>query len=82
MQNKYDLAIADYNEAIRIDPSNAFAFRWRGNAHKAKGEREPALANYDEAIRLELNPKVNFAFPAGKGIRASGHPRRINRPDT
>src|SRR5215471_14465465 len=48
-------AIADYNEAIRIDPDYADAFYGRGNAWSEKFDDARALADYNEAIRLDPN---------------------------
>ena len=48
-----DNAIADYSEAIRLQPDYAFAFNNRGVAHKAKGDYDGALQDYNEAIRLQ-----------------------------
>ncbi|HLH92525.1 MAG TPA: tetratricopeptide repeat protein [Xanthobacteraceae bacterium] len=56
----FDRAIADCNEAIRLDPKNAPAYNNRGNAYRAKGDRDHAIADYSEAIRL--NPKYAFAY--------------------
>src|SRR6266403_339236 len=50
-----DRAIADYNEAIRLDPKHARAFHHRGYAYSDKGDNDRAIADYNEAIRL--NPK-------------------------
>jgi tetratricopeptide (TPR) repeat protein len=50
-----DRALADQNEAIRIDPKLDLAFNNRANAYGRKGEIDRSLADYDEAIRL--NPK-------------------------
>ena len=55
-----DRAIADYNEAIRLDPKYAFAYNNRGNAYRAKGDNDRAIADYNEAIRLE--PKYMTAY--------------------
>ena len=58
----YDLAIADYNDAIRLDPRNAVAFHNRGIAWQDKHELDKALIDYTEAIRLEpkhSSPYVN-----------------------
>ena len=62
MQTKatYDRAIADYNEAIRLDPKSALAFRNRGIAYAYKGDHDRAIADYSEAIRLD--PKSALAF--------------------
>ena len=48
----YDRAIAEYDEAIKLDPKFAAAFRNRGLAYGAKGDRDRAIAEYDEAIKL------------------------------
>src|SRR6516165_1397499 len=48
-----DRAIADYDQAIRLDPKYAFAYNGRGNAYKAKGDNDRAIADYDQAIRLD-----------------------------
>jgi tetratricopeptide (TPR) repeat protein len=51
-QGDEDRAIADHDEAIKIDPKLDLAFNNRANAYSRKGEIERALADYDEAIRL------------------------------
>jgi tetratricopeptide (TPR) repeat protein len=55
-----DGKIADYDEAIRLNPKNANAYTNRGATHKAKGELDLAIADYDEAI--QLNPKNANAY--------------------
>jgi tetratricopeptide (TPR) repeat protein len=39
-QNDFDGAIADYNQAIRIDPEYALAYNNRGNAKDGNGDKE------------------------------------------
>ena len=52
---KYDRAIEDYNEALRLKPDFAQAFSDRGAAWYFKGEYSKAIADYDEAIRIDPN---------------------------
>src|SRR5213595_440082 len=56
---EYDKAIADYDEVIRLDPKDVFAYIYRGCAYDDKGDYDKAIADYDEAIRLD--PK--YALP-------------------
>jgi len=58
----YDRAIADYTEAIWLDPTSALVFNNRGKAYLGKGDLDRAIADYDEAIRLDpqsVNPFNN-----------------------
>jgi tetratricopeptide (TPR) repeat protein len=50
-----DRAIADYNEAIALDPKSALTYVNRGAAYTDKGEHDRAIADYGEAIRLDSN---------------------------
>src|SRR4029078_533755 len=49
---EYDRAVADYNEAIRLDPPNAVLYNNRGSSYYSKGDCDRALPDYSEAIRL------------------------------
>ncbi len=48
----FDKAIADYSEAIKINPEYREAFNNRGNAYRNKREFDRAIADYDQAIRI------------------------------
>lgn len=63
----FDHAIADFDEAIRLDPARPFFLELRGNAWFAKRDYQRAIADYEHA--LQLNPKL---VPAYVG-RASAH---------
>jgi tetratricopeptide (TPR) repeat protein len=52
-KGKMDLAIADLNEAIRLDPKLSEACRLRGTAWNFKGRPDKAMADFNEAIRLD-----------------------------
>jgi tetratricopeptide (TPR) repeat protein len=47
-----ELAIADYSEAIRLDPKHPKAYRCRGSAWHQSGQWDKAIADFSEAIRL------------------------------
>jgi tetratricopeptide (TPR) repeat protein len=48
----YDLAIACFNKAIEVDPSNSRAYTGRGASYSRKQEYDKAIADLSEAIRL------------------------------
>jgi tetratricopeptide (TPR) repeat protein len=50
----FERAIADYNEAIRLDPGDAVARMNRGIARQAQGNFDGAIADYDGAIERGL----------------------------
>ena len=59
MVNKeHDKAIADYDEAIRLDTTNAHIYTARGWAWQNKNDFAKALADYHEAIRLNSDDAV------------------------
>gem|GEM_PF-933685 len=64
-QEKYQQAIADLNEAIRINPQDAMAYTLRGSTKFALGRYEEAVADHNDAIRI--NPQYDRAY-AGRGI--------------
>ncbi|MGB0384758.1 MAG: tetratricopeptide repeat protein [Ardenticatenaceae bacterium] len=44
--------MADYSEAIRLNPDYALAYNNRGFAYEKKGERDLAIADYRKAVEL------------------------------
>ncbi|MGR3277480.1 trypsin-like peptidase domain-containing protein [Acaryochloris marina NIES-2412] len=56
----YQGAIADLNQAINLNPQNAFAYNSRGNAHYELQQYQDAIAQYDQAIAL--NPDYAEAY--------------------
>ncbi len=56
----YDRAIADYSEALRINPQYGVAYYNRGLAWRNKRDYDRAIADYSEAVRI--NPKNADAY--------------------
>ena len=52
---KYDDAIRDFSEAIRLDPAGVNAYWGRGFAYQSKGELDKALSDYAEVVRRDRN---------------------------
>src|SRR5215510_13151172 len=61
----FELAIADFGQAIALQPDNALGYHLRGNAWSSKGELDRALVDYDVAINFEPN---NVALLRDRGI--------------
>ena len=51
----HDKAIADFTEAIRLNPKDAEAYYNRGCAYGEKGDHDKAITDYTAAI--QINPK-------------------------
>jgi tetratricopeptide (TPR) repeat protein len=57
---EYDRAIADFGDAIRLDPKDADAYLYRGRTWEQMDEHEKAIADFGEAI--SLNPQLLAAY--------------------
>ncbi len=57
---QYEQAIADYNQAIQINPQDAEAYNNRGIAYADLGQYEQATADYNQA--LQINPQLAEAY--------------------
>jgi Flp pilus assembly protein TadD len=44
--------MADYNQAIKLDPEFASAYNNRGFAYDKKGDTDRAIADFTRAIKL------------------------------
>ena len=65
----YVKALADLDEAIRLDPKLANPFNHRGKTYRALGKPELAMADWQEAIRL--NPKYAEPYANLAWLRAT-----------
>lgn len=64
-------AIADFDEAIHLNPNRASLYRDRGLARRKSGQTELAIADYDEAIALD--PKLAAPYhERGLALAESG----------
>jgi len=70
IKKDYDKAIADHDQAIKIDPKNPAPYNNRGNAYVARQDFEHAIADFDMAIKL--NPKYAEAF-FNRGMAKRNH---------
>jgi tetratricopeptide (TPR) repeat protein len=64
-----DRSLADVEEAIRLDPTNAFAVGARGDVHLVKQDYAHAVADYTEAALLEPGNALLFI---GRGMAYIG----------
>ncbi|WP_257168508.1 caspase family protein [Bradyrhizobium sp. SRS-191] len=51
-KGEYEIAIADFNDALKSGPPSGTIFHNRGNAYRGSGDFAKAIADYGEAIRL------------------------------
>jgi tetratricopeptide (TPR) repeat protein len=54
--------MADYSEALQLDPRYKEAYTERGKAYSAKGDPDPTIADYNQAI--ELDPRFKLVILA------------------
>lgn len=59
-KSRFDEAIRDYTEAIRLNPQSAEAYAGRGYSYQHKGELEKAIVDLSEAIRRDPNAAAAY----------------------
>ena len=57
-KEQYDMAIADCNKAIDLDPNLIVAYINRGWAHYKKGRKNEAIADLEKLITLSDDPEA------------------------
>ena len=74
-QGHLEEAIAEYDEAIRLEPRTFIVYYYRGIAYHALGQLERAIEDLNEAIRLD--PKYALTYSArGNSYRHLGEYQR------
>ena len=66
-EKRYDLAIKDFTEVIKLDPKDAFTYSRRGSAYMEKGQYDLAIEDLAQAIRLD--PEDAFSHSCLEYIR-------------
>lgn len=70
-QKDYDKAIAEFDEAIRIDPKNSYAWA-------LKNDFDRAIRDYDEAIRLDPTDADYRSFRGGAWVDKKNFDKAID----
>lgn len=65
----YDRAIADFSDAIRLDPKDAGFYSNRGTAYERKGDNDRAITDFRRA--LAIDPTLQSGREALKRLGAS-----------
>jgi tetratricopeptide (TPR) repeat protein len=64
-KGQYDRAIADFDQAIRLNPNDADFFRNRGSVYADKKQYDRAIEDFSQAIRLNPNDIAAFVNRGG-----------------
>ena len=76
-KGQHEKAIADYSEAIRLDPKDASSCSNRGVSWAKKGQQDKAIADYSEAIRLDPNDVRTYVRRARARIESREYDQGI-----
>ena len=71
VKHEREQALADLDEAIRLDPKVAWYYKSRGQVYAEKGDLDKAIADLTEAIRLD--PKFSEAYEGRAKLYAWKH---------
>ncbi|MDR3020902.1 MAG: tetratricopeptide repeat protein, partial [Treponema sp.] len=77
MQKIYDLALEDYNQAIKLSPNLFKAYLDRGSVFINKGDYDSAIADLNQAIRLDPNNALGYTYRGFAYNRKSDYDRAI-----
>ena len=78
---KHDLAVAEFERAVELNPNNAFACGHLGEILSALGKHDRAIPLIEKAIRISptRDPRtlIFLAFIAGSHLRAHNHEKAV-----
>ena len=57
---RYDQALKDFNQALKLKPKDPALFTYRGVVYYAKGQYDLAMKDFNQA--LEIDPKFGRAY--------------------
>ena len=79
VKKDYDRAIADYDQAIRLNPNYAAAYNSRGLAYDDKRDYDRAIADFNKAIKLNPNDAAGLQQPRLRLSQQGRHRPRHRR---
>src|SRR5262252_6072131 len=77
LKGNYDRAIADYNQAIKLNAKFAIAYNNRGVTYDKNGEYDRAILDYDQTIKLK--PSAEGYYNQAIKLKADFAPAFDNR---
>jgi tetratricopeptide (TPR) repeat protein len=63
-RGEFNRAIADFNEAIRINPASGFNYRNRGIVYMNSKDYERAIIDFEKAVEVEPREALNYLLCA------------------
>ena len=76
-KRELDGALADLDEAIRLDPTYACSYNNRGRTYAFKGDLDRAIADYSEALKIDFNMFIAYNNRGDAYL----HKRQLDRGD-
>ena len=61
----YQGALADYSQAIEINPHNPFFYYWRSEIYRQLGNHAQAIEDYNAGISLAPDHTIYYLFADG-----------------
>jgi lipoprotein NlpI len=75
LKGDHDKAIADFDQALKLEPKNASIYNNRGNARLDKGESDAAMADFEAAIKTDPRYAAAY-FNRANALAAKGEIER------